>query len=602
MKTILGINAVFHDSSAALLVEGRLRAVAEEERCSRVRHAKRASVDNTPILPYLAIDEALRAAGLDFSRVDEVAYSFDPAARFAALGRLPEDPGIPAGDYGSPEGERRFHDLILLTAGLLKARYGRQVPVRFIPHHDCHMAASYYSCPWDEAALLTVDGIGEDDTVTWGRCGRGGLERLGRLEYPHSLGFLWERVTQWAGLTPNLDEGTTMALAAYGDPERFRAALRRVLRPLADGTFRVEAALARFRAPDVRGFEELLGPRRLPQEPLLWQGEDRRHADAAAALQELTEEALCGLARRVRREAGVPRLALAGGVALNCLANTAVARCGAFDEIWAFPAATDCGTAFGAACVGSRLAGTEPVREEWTHAFRGPAEPAASVSQALSEARLQAPARPDSELVAESAGLLASGKVVAWYEGACEVGPRALCHRSLLADPRQASMRGHLNLRVKHRQAFRPYGPVVREQDAAEYFDIPPALRGPCRFMLAAVPVKAGARQRIAAVLHEDGTTRPQIISQQAHPRLHALLGEFGRRTGVPLLINTSFNDREPIVGTPAHALATFLRAEIDALVLEDRLLVKQTSAAPSVLRNRRSPAGTGGSVGGPSS
>jgi carbamoyltransferase len=576
LKIILGLNAVFHDSSAAVLVDGRLRALAEEERYSRVRHAKRASVDNTPILPYLAIDEALRAAGLGFPQVDEVAYSFDPEARFAALGRLPADPGIPAGDYGSPEGERRLRELILLTAGLLKARYGREVPVRFVSHHDCHMSASYYSCPWDEAALLSVDGIGEHDTVTWARCRNGRLEKLGRLVYPHSLGFLWERLTQWLGLVPNLDEGTTMALAAYGDPKRFRAALRRLLQPLADGAFRVDPALARFRAPDVQGFEELLGPWRLPHQPLLWQGAERRHADAAAALQELTEEALCSLARRVRRDSGVPRLALAGGVALNCLANAALARSGAFEEIWAFPAATDCGTAFGAACVGSRLAGAQPVREEWMHAFRGPAEDVSGAARALKEAHLDAPTIPDSELIAEVAGLLACGKVVAWQEGACEVGPRALGHRSLLADPREAAMRERLNLRVKHRQAFRPYGPVVREEDAQAYFDIPRALRGPCRFMLAAVPVKTDKRGCLAAVLHEDGTTRPQVISKEAHPRLHALLGEFGRRTGVPLLINTSFNDREPIVATAAQALATFLRTEIGALVLEDRLLVKK--------------------------
>lgn len=572
MKVVLGLNAVFHDSSAALLVDGRLRVIAEEERPSRVRHAKRAGVDNTPILPYLAIDEALRTAGLDFSRVDEVAYSFDPAARYAALGRVPGDPGIPEGDYGTPEGERRFRDFVLLTGRLLAARYGREVPVRFLPHHDCHMAAAYHSCPWDETALLCVDGIGEDDTATWGRWRGGALEKLGRLEYPHSLGFLWERVTQWAGLTPNLDEGTTMALAAYGDAGRFRAALRRVMTPLPDGTFRADPALARFRAPDVRGFEELLGPRRLPQEPLLWQGTDRRHADAAAALQELTEELLCGLARRVRRDAGIPRLALAGGVTLNCLGNSAVARSGAFDEVWAFPAAKDCGTAFGAACLadgGSR-------REEWLHAYWGPAPRPDAAARALAEARLDAPALPDSRLIGEAAGLLAEDKVVAWFEGACETGPRALCHRSLLADPRESAMRDRLNLRVKHRQPFRPYGPVAREEDADEFFDIPSGLRRACRFMLAAVPVKTRARSRLLAVVHGDGTTRPQLVSRQSHPRLHALLGAFGERTGVPVLVNTSFNDREPIVDTPAHALATYQRAEIDALVLEDRLLVKR--------------------------
>lgn len=576
MRTILGINAVFHDSSAAILADGRLAVLAEEERGSRVRHAKRASVDNTPILPYLAIDEALRSAGLDFSRVDLVAYSFDPEARLAALGRVPAEPGIPEGDYGTPEGERRFHDFILLTGRLLAARYGREVPVRFIPHHDCHMAAAYHSCPWDEAALLTVDGIGEHDTCTWARCRGGKLDTLGRLEYPHSLGFLWERITQWAGLTPNLEEGTTMALAAYGEPGRFRAALRRVLEPLPDGTFRVDPALARFRTPDVRGFEGLLGPRRRPQEPLLWQGPDRRHADAAASLQELTEEVLCGLARRVRREAGIPRLALAGGVTLNCLANSAVARSGAFDEVWAFPAAKDCGTAFGAACLAARSAGVEVRREEWLHAFFGPAPEPGSVARALADARLEAAPQPDGRLIARAAGLLAQGQVVAWFEGAPETGPRALCHRSLLADPRESAMRDRLNLRVKHRQPFRPYGPVARAEDADEFFEIPAGLRRACRFMLAAVPVKARMKERLAAVVHGDGTTRPQLVTRESHPRLHALLGEFGKRTGVPVLVNTSFNDREPIVDTPAHALATFERTEIDALVLEDRLLVKR--------------------------
>ena len=220
--------------------------------------------------------------------------------------------------------------------------------------------------------------------------------------------------------------------------------------------------------------------------------------------------------------------------------------------------------------------------------FPGPGTGSGRRPSSPGRARLEAAALPDSRLIAEAAGLLASGQVVAWYEGACEVGPRALCHRSLLADPRQAAMRERLNLRVKHRQAFRPYGPVVREEDAEDYFELPRSLRGPCRFMLAAVPVRARMKERIAAVVHADGTTRPQLVTRQTHPRLHALLGEFGRLSGVPVLVNTSFNDREPIVDTPAHALATFQRTEIDALVLEDRLLVKKPSAAPKGLRSMK--------------
>jgi len=575
VKTVLGINAVFHDSSAALLVDGRLAAFAEEERYSRVRHAKRASIDATPLLPYLAIDEVLRCAGLDFSRIDLVAYSFDPDARYAALSRPVRDFGVPPGDYGGAEGERRLRELALLTGPLLAARYGRSVPVRFLPHHACHLASAYYSCPWDEAALLTVDGIGESDTCCWAKARAGCIAALGRIEYPHSLGFLWERVTQWLGLKANLEEGTTMALAAYGDPARFAGALRRLLRPSQDGTFVVDPALARFRAPDLDGLEHLLGPRRMPDEPFLYEGADRLHADAAAALQALTEEVLLSLARRVRRDAKVPRLAMAGGVALNCLANAALARSGVFDEIWVFPAASDSGTAFGAACLAWRGMSDSSPREEWRHAFKGPADEPGAVDKALSERRLKAVPLGDGAILEQTARLLERGKIVAWYEGAMEAGPRALGHRSILADPRRPAMRDRLNSRIKHRQPFRPYGPIVREHELSRYFDVPASACGPCRFMLCAAPVKDEARGRLPALLHADGTTRPQALSRDAHPRLYELLGIFGCLSGVSVLINTSFNDREPIVGTPAHALETYLRGEVDALVLEDRLLVK---------------------------
>ncbi|HAH08070.1 MAG TPA: carbamoyltransferase [Elusimicrobia bacterium] len=575
MKALLGLNSVFHESSAALIVEGKLAALVEEERFSRVRHGKKACIDHTPILPYRAIDEALRTAGLRFEELDLVAYSYDPEARSAALPRLPKDFGVPEGDYGSSEGERRFKDLAMMTGPLLSARYGTAKPVRYLPHHACHLASAYCSCPWDETAVLSVDGIGETDTCSWGRGMMGRLVRLGGIEYPHSLGFLWEKVTQWMGFSPNHEEGTVMALAAYGDPARFAKALRALLRPNPDGTFTVDPELARFRAQDVDGLETVFGPRRLPEEPLQYQTGDRLHADAAAALQELTEEVLLNLARRVREEAGLPRLALSGGVALNCLANGNLARAGVFDELWAFPAAADCGTAFGAACLAwAEQHGPLP-REEWAHAYKGASERPGAVERALAARRLKAIPLSDEQIVEKVARLLAKGKTVAWYEGVSEVGPRALCHRSILADPRKPEMRDHLNSRIKHRLPFRPYGPVVRAEDALRYFDIPASAMGPCRFMLAAVPVRPEARERIPAVAHEDGTTRPQLVTKAVHPRLHALLGAFGALTDVPVLVNTSFNDREPVVGTPQHAVDTWLRTELDALVLEDRLLVK---------------------------
>ena len=579
MKAILGINAVFHDSSAAVLAEGRLSVLAEEERYSRVRGAKRAAVDATADLPYRAVSRALEAAGLSFADLDCVAYSFDPELRRRALEGAPADPGVPEDGYGGRRGEKRFRELILQTEELLAVRYGRRVPVVFIPHHEAHMASAYYSCPWDEAALLAVDGIGEQDTCVWGLGRAGRVERTGSIGYHHSLGFLWESMTRWLGLQANQDEGTVMALAAYGDPARFREALRRVLRPEPDGTFRADPAFARFRSGDVAGLESLLGPKREAAVPIVFAGTDRRHADAAASLQELTEELILGLAGKLCKDTGSANLALAGGVALNCQANGALARSGIFERLWVFPAAKDCGTAFGAAAMAWLKRRGPPVREEWRHAFLGAPDKAGSAELALSARGLKGEALGPRALVEKAADLLASGKIVAWYEGAMEVGPRALGHRSLLADPRSDAMKRRLNERIKHRQPFRPYGPVLREEDADRFFEIPEAARLPCRFMLAAVRARAQAYESIPAALHADGTARPQLIGAREHPRLHALLGAFEKRTGVPALLNTSFNDREPIVGVPEDALATYLRTEVDALVMEERLLVKTPSA-----------------------
>jgi carbamoyltransferase len=574
-RAVLGLNAVFHESSAALLVDGNLVALVEEERINRVRHAKKARIENTPILPYDAIDRALEAGGIAFEQLEAVAYTFDPATRFAACGRVVDDPDVPPGDYGSPDGEARLRNFIALTPALLEARFGARVPIRFVPHHLSHMASAWHSSPWDESALLSIDGIGEDDTTSWG-VGRGGrIEVMARIAYPHSLGFFWEEVTEYLGFRRNHDEGTVMALASFGEPARFRDAVRRILRPTAGDGFFVDHRLARFRAQDGRGLTEILGPRRLSSEPLLYEGDERRHADIAASLQEVTEEVLIGIARRVRTETGLTRLAIAGGVALNCVANARLAGVGFFEDVWIVPAANDAGTAFGAAAVISAELGIGAKRNEWRHAFVAAPDSADAIETALAARRLHAPSLADPELIPRVARLLADGHVVAWYESPSEVGPRALGHRSILADPTRPEMKDRLNLRVKHRLPFRPFAPIVRDEDADRYFAIPAAARNLCRFMLAAVPIKRDAQVALPAIMHIDGTTRPQLVDRDSLPRLHSLLGAFEELRGVPVLVNTSFNDREPIVGSPADALETFQRTEIDALVLGDRILVK---------------------------
>lgn len=390
------------------------------------------------------------------------------------------------------------------------------------------------------------------------------LAPIARERYPHSLGLLWERVSAHLGFG-EYGAPKVMGLAAYGDPARFRGALARIFTIEEDGRFRVDLEIARFRAADTSALVPLLGPPRGPDEA----PDAPRLADVAAALQRATEEAVLAAARRLARLTGERRLAYAGGVALNCLANARLEREGPFEEIYVPPAAHDAGTALGAALEVAHRRAPRRLPARPLTPFLGPTASEAEARAAAEAAGLRVERADDAPR--EAAEALASGAIVGWCQGPLELGPRALGHRSLLADPRRAEIRGELNRRVKHREAFRPFGASILAEECAAWLDVPPSAAAPAReLMLFAYPVRKERRASVPAIVHADGTCRVQTVDRARDPRFHRLLACFAEASGVPLVLNTSFNDSEPIVCSPKDAVRTFLAAGIDVLYLGD--------------------------------
>jgi carbamoyltransferase len=563
---ILGINSAYHESAAVVVADGTLRSFVEEERVSRRKHAKEARIDNAHELPVGAIELALRQAGTTFDEIDLIGYSFAQAGRRQNIG---VDRYLAPGGWGTEEGETAFHASLAQVPGELQKLGKRSVRerLRWVPHHVAHAASAYLCSPFAEAAVLAIDGIGEFDSLlaAYGRGSR--LEPLFSFPYPHSLGFLWERICTFLGFS-EYDACKVMGLASYGDARRFRQAFSRVAQTTPSDLLVVDLELARFRSPDHGSLETLFGPARRAGEPL-----EARHADVAAAVQDFTERCLLQTAIRVRRQTGARALCLSGGVALNCVANSRLEREAGFAELWVQPAANDAGTALGAALHLWCEELGQPRRFVMDHAYWGPTFDAQAIAAAVAaggwrSARVADPAR-------EAAQRVAAGKVVGWFQGAMEAGPRALGNRSLLADPRRPDIREVLNRKVKHREEFRPFAPSVLAEHVDDWFIRPPVRSVAAEFMLMAYPVRPALRARIPGVIHVDGTSRIQAVSATTNPRYHALISAFHELTGVPLVLNTSFNDSEPIVLSPADALATFSKTGIDAVILDDVLVEK---------------------------
>jgi carbamoyltransferase len=531
---ILGVNAVFHDPAAALVVDGVTVAAAEEERFSRRKHGKPPVAFSTWEIPEASARWCLEAAGLEPGDVDAVAYSYDPDLAPAL------DGDVVAGNW---EGLRTLYvrraPLFLKTAlpGLDADK------VRFVPHHVAHAASAHYASPYETSSCMVLDGRGERASYLAARYVNGSHEVLATQELPHSLGLMYEEATAHLGFRRSSDEYKVMALASYGEP-RWLPELRQLVRTDGRGGFTVGPV-------DWASFV----PARRSDEP--W---GDAHADLAASVQARLEEALIDLARWLHARTGDRYLTMAGGVALNCVANSRLHAEGPFDQIWVQPAAGDAGTALGAALHVARTLGDEP--EPMPGAALGREWSEEELRRWLETANVRFERAPD---VAEAAAdVLAADGVVAWFQGRSEYGPRALGHRSLLAHPGRAENLERLN-DVKGREQFRPVAPMVLEERAAEIFDGPL----PSPYMLFVHDVKPAWRDRIPAVVHVDGTARIQTVSDEDEPLVARLLRAFERRTGLPVVVNTSLNTAgRPMVDDPRDALECFGSAPVDALAI----------------------------------
>ena len=556
---MIGISAYYHEAACGLLQDGRLVAAAEEERFSRVKHDAR--------LPVAAFRFCLEAGGLDVTDVDCVAFYESPVKKLARqlwAGRRPE-----AGTWLDPlRAEREIREVL-----------GFEGRLETFEHHASHAASTFFYSGFPEAAVLTVDGVGEWATTTYGHGDGADLTLFEEVEFPDSLGLFYSAITAYLGFRVNSGEYKVMGLAPYGEP-RLLDVMRTIVRDAPGGSYSLDPACFDFVAGS-RMFadalaERLGGPPRAPEAELT-----AFHHDVARSAQARLEEVLLDKVRYLHERVPSRHLCMAGGVALNCVANGRLLREGPFERLFVQPAAGDAGGCLGAAALAHRaLTGRRPSAEPLAHVYLGPRFTADAIAAQLAAAEIDAHdfRGREAALLEATVDRLAAGQVVAWFHGAMEFGPRALGARSLLADPRLADMRERLNGLVKRREAFRPFAPSVLLADAAGHLE----LDHPSPFMLETCRVRSPLA--LPAVTHVDGSARPQTVDPAAAPRFGALLRAFGRRTGCPVLLNTSFNVRdEPIVCTPADALACVAGTEIDALVLED--FVIDRAMVPAGLR-----------------
>jgi carbamoyltransferase len=589
---ILGVSCYFHDAAAALLRDGQLVAAAEEERFTRKKH------DYS--FPAQAIDYCLRAGGIPASALDYVVFFEKPFLKFERL--------LLTCMQTFPRSRRLFQEAMIPWLGdkvwirhLLQRRLGLPPSrILFSEHHLSHAASAFLCSPFLEAAILTVDGVGEWTTATVG-VGRGSeITLLEEIRFPHSLGLLYSAFTAFLGFEVNEGEYKVMGMAPFGAAKHVDRVWK-LIRAADDGGFELDMRYFEFHRSTERTysdrFVELFGPPRDPGAPFFTpssgypsyfgprgpdhvaQGErNQYYADLAASIQAVIEEIVLRMARYAHRRTGLSRLCMAGGVALNSVANGRVLREGPFEALYVQPAAGDSGGALGAALWAHHAVLGRPRHFVMEHAAWGEAYTRDEVAASLDGAGVAYTSFDDEDrLLDHVVDRLDQGRVAGWFQGRFEWGPRALGHRSILADPRRAEMKDLVNVKIKYREPFRPFAPSVPVGRAEEYFALTDAGHHyPARFMLYVVDVQDAKRDVIPAVTHVDGTARLQTVREDTAPRYHRLIERFGKATGVPVLLNTSFNLKgEPIVNTPAEALATFVRSGMDLLVLGDCVVEK---------------------------
>ena len=591
MTSILGISAYYHDSAAALVVDGKVVAAAQEERFTRKKH--------DPAFPSEAIDYCLETAGLSIADLDYVAFYDKPLLKFE---RLLETylAYAPVGFGSFLKAMPVWLKQKLFTPRELRKGLRGEYQKRFVytEHHQSHAASAFFPSPFEEAAVLTLDGVGEWATASWG-VGRGNkLELMGELRFPHSLGLLYSAFTYFTGFRVNSGEYKLMGLAPYGEPKYVDVIFDNLLDVKEDGSFRMDMSYFNYcqgLTMTSKKMDGLFGgPPRVAESPVT-----QREMDIAASIQVVTEEIMLRMARHVQKTTGMKNLCLAGGVALNCVGNGRILREGPFDQIWIQPAAGDAGGALGAALfVWHHLLDNPRTVDEIDSqrgSLLGPGFTSDEVEDYLkSEGAVYKRYADENELCDAVAELLANENVAGWFQGRMEFGPRALGARSIVGDARSTEMQSVMNLKIKFRESFRPFAPSVLRERTPEYFEMDADDESP--YMLLVAPVREERRRKlngaelelegieklkvprsdVPAITHVDFSARVQTVDPDRHGRYRKLLESFEAKTGCPVLINTSFNVRgEPIVGSPADAYRCFMHTNMDVLVLEDCVLLK---------------------------
>jgi carbamoyltransferase len=586
MTTILGINAYHGDASASLVIDGQLIAAVEEERFNRIKHWAG--------FPAESIRWCLEAGGIKAADLDHVGISFDPRANLGKrLGFvLKNRPSFSAvldrlKRQGKTLGlEEQFAGAVGLRPDQVKAKFHR------IEHHQTHVAAGFLISPFEEAAVLSVDGMG-DFTSTLTAMGRGtAWQEYDRVFYPHSLGFLYNAITMYLGFPYYGDEYKVMGLAPYGEPE-FVDFFRKMVHPKGD-TFELNLDYFTHHkngvkmswndgAPIVEPFfsgrlEQELGARRTKEQPVT-----KRHENLARSLQVVTEEIILHLLNRLHAKTKTPHLCMTGGVAMNSVANGKITRETPFEHVYIPAGAADNGTSFGAAFyIWNRVLG-KPRGFVQDHAYWGCSFNDEACAEAIREAGLPFESHEEPMLIQRTLDLIEGGRVVGWFQGKMEFGARALGNRSLIADPRRTDMRDIINLRIKFREKFRPFAPSILEEEVGRWFEVGEM----APYMEKVLPIRQEKQAIIPAVTHVDGSGRLQSVSARTNPRYHALISGFFARTGVPILLNTSLNENEPVVRTPAEAISCFLRTDMDALVLGTQVIDRHAPDFPQHYRKR---------------
>ena len=602
MTAILGISAFYHDSAAALVVDGRIVAAAQEERFTRRKHDAG--------FPRRAVEYCLSEGGLTPAQLDYVGFYDKPVLKFERLLEtyLAFAPaGFASFAASMPVWLRDKLSLPRTIRRELGGAYRRGIV--FTEHHESHAASAFYPSPFEEAAILTLDGVGEWTTTSFGT-GRGErIELTHELRFPHSLGLLYSAFTYFAGFRVNSGEYKLMGLAPYGEPRYYSTILRHLLDLKDDGSFRMDMSYFNYcqgLTMTSRRFDRLFGgPPRKPESKLT-----QREMDLAASVQKVTEEVMLRSARHVHKVTGMRKLCLAGGVALNCVANGAILREGPFDDLWIQPAAGDAGGALGVALfVWHQLLGntrTPEPRDGQQGSLLGPRYSGDYIRAFLQGKGARFHEYADDDALTDAvARLMAQEKVVGWVQGRMEFGPRALGSRSIVGDARSTKMQSVMNLKIKFRESFRPFAPSVLEERAHDYFDMRPRQESP--YMLLVAPVREERRLRVEpstgaltgveklkvvrsevpAITHVDCSARVQTVDRNRHGRYYTLLKAFERLTGCPVVINTSFNVRgEPIVCTPEQAFRCFMGTNMDVLVLERFVLLREEQQGGHEVRN----------------